>query len=79
MADEEFDRPVCAKSRDNMPAATTEAANHELTIERTASIVTIKLGCANEYAAIELYEHLIASVKAGNLKLDITATGRQRP
>jgi hypothetical protein len=79
MADEEFDRSVRAKSRDNMPAVATEAANHELAIERTASVVTIKLGCANEYAAIELYEHLIASAKAGNLKLDITATGQQRP
>jgi hypothetical protein len=75
VTDEDTERPVRAGVRDNLAASSR--ANHGVSIERTASVVMIKLTCVDEYGAIELYEHLIASIKKGSLKLELAATGLQ--
>lgn len=58
-------------------AAPTRPGNYALSIERTASVVVVKLTCVDEYGAIELYEHMVASAKAGNLNLEIKAAARR--
>ena len=55
----------------------TQRGNHNLSIERTASVVVVKLTCIDEYGAIELFEHLVASARKGRLNIEIKATTHQ--
>lgn len=77
MADDDSRSPIRADMRNNQDAAPARAYHHGLGIERTASVVMIKLTCENEYAAIELYERLVLSAKNGSFNLDLKTNGRK--
>lgn len=74
MANDNGRSPVRADMRNNPNAAPARPYHHGLGIERTASVVMVKLTCENEYAAIELYERLVASARNGNFNLELKTT-----
>ena len=75
MANDDGRGPVRADMRNNPDAAPPRAYHHGLGIERNASMVMIKLNCENEYAAIELYERLVASARSGTFNLELKTAG----
>jgi hypothetical protein len=42
-----------------------------LTVSRRGQSVQMALRCSDEYAAIEVYERIVRSVKDGKLRLDL--------
>ncbi len=50
------------------PAA---AGGCEVSVRRTGRVVEITLTSSNDYAAIELYDSLVRSVRKGSLRLEL--------
>ncbi len=53
--------------------APPEGGSYSLSIRRSANAVEIMLTCQDDYAAIQLYDHLVASAERGQFQLGVKA------
>lgn len=54
------------------PSTLANTLSYHLSIKRTRNAVSLVLNCGDEYAAMELFDRLVASAKAGSLNLGVT-------
>ncbi len=53
------------------PAATSDAGGCSLGVRRTGAVVQINITCAHDYAAIALYEQVVAASQEGFVSLKL--------
>lgn len=63
-----------ADGLDRHDAGKTEALDDggvRVEVRRDGCLVQLSFNSSNEYASIELYDHLVRSIQAGSLRLDL--------
>ena len=63
-----------ADGLDRHDAGKTEALDDggvRVDVSRDGCVVRLSFSSNNEYASIELYDHLVRSIQAGSLRLDL--------
>ena len=53
------------------PSPAPQAAGYRITLRRNGPAVELTLTANNDYAAMELYDTLLQSVKSGHLRFEI--------
>ena len=68
--------PTRRTTADEMPRDIEPRAQSHFGIRRDGRTVRVELQLESEYAAIELYDRLVRSAQAGELRLDVKLAGR---